>query len=121
MMIVEDNLKMRQFIKSFILKRLEEVDTVYECACETAAITEYQRLHPEWVLMDIRLKSGDGISASQKILAADPNAQIVILTDYDEPYYRDAARQAGVKAFVMKEDLYELPGILRIFCKCLRS
>lgn len=112
-MIVEDNRKMRQFIKAFILKRLEEVDTIYECDCENAAIAEYHRLHPEWVVMDIKLESGDGISASQKILTADPNAHIVILTDYDEPYYRDAARQAGVKAFVMKEDLYELPGILR--------
>lgn len=112
-MIVEDNRKMRQVIKEIILKRLREVDIVYECGCETAAIAEYQRLHPEWVLMDIKLESGDGISASQQILATDPTAQIVILTNYDEPYYRDAARQVGVKAFVMKEDLHELPGILR--------
>jgi DNA-binding NarL/FixJ family response regulator len=40
------------------------------------------RLQPDWVLMDITMKVVDGITATRQIIAADPKAQVIIVTDY---------------------------------------
>ncbi len=68
----------------------------------------YERVHPDWVLMDIAMEPVDGLAASRTILKLHPDAKIIILTNYDDPDYRDAARKVGTIAFVLKEHLSDL-------------
>ena len=47
-----------------------------------------------------------------KIIAADPGARVVMVTDYDGVELREAAQAAGVRGYVLKENLFELRGLL---------
>jgi len=111
-LIADDNVRMRESIKRFLLTRMPNHHTVHEAADGGAAIALYDREHPDWVLMDIVMEPVDGLSASRVIMAAHPDAKIIILTSYDDQRYRTAAKEAGTKAFVLKEHLSEIPLIL---------
>ena len=55
--------------------------------------------------MDIVMKNVDGIMATRQIIAAFPQARIVIVTDYNEGELRQAAHEAGACQYVVKENL----------------
>jgi DNA-binding NarL/FixJ family response regulator len=60
------------------------------------------------VLMDIQMKEMDGIEATRRICQADPNAKIVILTDYDDTELRRAAAAAGTIHYALKDNVPDL-------------
>jgi len=88
-------------------------DEVYECENAEAALLAYQRHKPDVVLMDINLAETDGITATHRIVMADPAAYVVIVTNFDEADLREAARDAGASGYVLKEDLQELRRLLQ--------
>ena len=108
-LVVEDNQAMRSLIKSIIADLAEDVS---ECGDGAEALSAYAACRPDWVLMDIRMKELDGVSATRQIKAAFPDAQIVIVTDYDDPKLREAARSAGAREYVLKENLLDVRRIL---------
>ena len=83
-------------------------DAIFECEDGAEALTAYRRHNPDWVLMDIEMPQTDGISATQQIIAAFPNAKIAIVTDYDNANLREAAVAAGASEYIVKENLIEL-------------
>jgi CheY-like chemotaxis protein len=109
LLIVEDNQAMRDLIKSIIADLAGDVS---ECGDGSEALSAYAGCHPDWVLMDIRMKELDGISATRQIKAAFPDAQIVIVTAYDDGEFRREARRAGACEYVLKENLLDLLRIL---------
>jgi DNA-binding NarL/FixJ family response regulator len=111
-LIAEDNARMRVSISRYLSNRLPDHHTVYEAADGREAIELFERHRPDWVLMDIAMLPVNGLVASRVIVTAHPEAKIVILTDYDDPGYRKAAKAAGVRAFVLKENLQDLEAIL---------
>jgi CheY-like chemotaxis protein len=62
--------------------------------------------------MDIRMARIDGITASRQIITDFPNANICVVTDYNDEQTREAARQTGVSNYVTKENLYEIREII---------
>ena len=62
------------------------------------------RFEPTVVLMDIRMPELDGIEATRRILAADEQARILILTTFDLDEYIYEALSAGASGFVLKDD-----------------
>lgn len=109
LLIVEDNERMRRTVRSVVGDLAEQV---HECEDGSEALAAYDAHRPDWVLMDIRMKNTDGISAAREIKAVHPEAQIMIVTDYDDPELREAAHRAGACGYVRKENLVELPGML---------
>lgn len=63
--------------------------------------------------MDVDMKDVDGIAATRQIIAADPKAQIMIVTDHDDGELRRAALEAGAARYVVKEDLLSILEILK--------
>lgn len=111
-LIAEDSSRMRASIKRFLSTRIPNHHTIYEAADGGAAIDLYESAHPDWVLMDIMMEPVDGLSASKTIIAAHPDAKIIILTNFDDSGYRQAAKALGTRAFILKEHLNEIPAIL---------
>jgi two-component system response regulator DegU len=58
------------------------------------------------------LTSPPRTAISRTILREHPDAKVIILTNYNDPDYRDAARDAGTSAFVLKERLFDLLPII---------
>ena len=108
-LIVEDNPQMRRTLKAL----LGDVAPVcYECADGRSALATYLQHRPDWVLMDLKLAGTDGLAVTASLRAADPAARILIVTSYDDPVLREAAREAGACGFVPKENLLELRSLL---------
>ena len=110
-MIVDDNPDIRAIIRQHVGQaRLAEI--VVDCADGEQAVKEYRRFRPDWVLMDIKMEGMDGFGAARTILAEFPAAQILFVTNFDDPAMREAARRSGVKGYVTKDRLSELKSFL---------
>jgi two-component system chemotaxis response regulator CheY len=76
------------------------------------AITEYDRVLPDLVLMDITMPQMEGIEAAERIVRQHPDARIVMVSSVGYQENIVAALQKGAKHFVQKpvkpEQLYEV-------------
>ena len=108
-LIVDDSQPIRELLK-MMLAGVAEI--IGECADGVDALKAYERLRPDWVLMDIGMKNVDGITATRQIMAAYPQAKIMIVTDYNDDDLRRAAREAGASGYVVKENLLDIVDIL---------
>jgi two-component system, NarL family, response regulator LiaR len=108
-LIVDDNASMRRMIRGIIEPAGAEI---HECEDGGAAFEIYARVSPDWVLMDIELKTVDGITATRQIIEAYPQARIVMLTSYNDDDLRRAAREAGACRYLVKENLLDILDIL---------
>lgn len=109
LLIAEDNEQMRGLIKTIMR---DPTNSLFECADGESAVVMYDRLHPDFVLMDVEMKPVDGITATRLIKALHPEAKIIIVTDYGDKRTRAAAAQAGADGFVEKEDLVSLRAVV---------
>lgn len=110
-LIVDDNSVMRRAIRRVVH---DLTDRVIECADGADAFASYEKDQPEWILMDIKMKGKDGLTATGEICAVYPSARVVIVTNYDDEEFREAARKAGASGFVIKDNLLELREILTV-------
>ena len=108
-LIVDDNQPMRELLKVTLA---DVAEVVGECADGSEALAQYERVQPDWVLMDLEMKAVDGIEATRQIIAAHPQARIVVVTNHDDEDLRRAARGAGAIKFVVKESLLDILEIL---------
>lgn len=75
---------------------------------------------PDLVLMDINLPGIDGLEATRRILARQPEVRVVVISTYEAGEYETRARQAGAAAFLSKSDF--APGILtELWSEIVRS
>ena len=108
-LIVEDSAPMRRMIKSLIADLATEL---YECSDGAEARAAYRKHRPDWVLMDIQMGEMDGLEATREIIAAFPEARILIVTNYDDDELRKAARSAGASDYVLKDNLIDVRRVL---------
>ena len=111
-LIVEDNPQMRQLIRAVVSDLAEAIS---ECADGEEAVAAYaaQQLGAEdRVLMDLQMPGVGGLEATRRIRAAFPDAQIIIVTQFDDQHWRRAASEAGACGYVLKENLLELRQML---------
>ena len=82
----------------------QDIEVVAEAANGLEAIEKAERFQPTVVLMDIRMPELDGLEATRRILAADGEARVLILTTFDLDEYVYEALRAGASGFVLKDD-----------------
>jgi len=87
-----------------LLSRESDIEVVAEAENGAEAVEKAARFHPNVILMDIRMPELDGLEATRRILAADPDARVLVLTTFDLDEYIYEALQAGASGFVLKDD-----------------
>ncbi len=85
---------------------------IRECADGEQAVALFAQQHPDWVLMDIAMPREDGLAATARIVAREPAARIIIISQHDGTSFREAAARAGACGFVSKHDLEPLRRLL---------
>jgi DNA-binding NarL/FixJ family response regulator len=111
-LIADDNQRFRKSVSRYLHTKIPDHHTIFEASDGGEAAAMYEQARPDWTLMDIAMEPMDGLAGSRAILRAHPEARIIILTNYNDPDYRAAAKEVGVSAFVLKERLIDLLTIL---------
>jgi CheY-like chemotaxis protein len=109
LLIVDDNARVRRMIAEVAAPITADV---IECPDGSEAVRAYLEHRPDVVLMDVAMAGVDGIAATGLIRDVDRGARVVMVTDYDGVELREAAEAAGACGYVLKENLFELRGLL---------
>ena len=102
--LVADDQSMVRAGFRLLLTGEDGIEVVAEAANGNDAVAKAARFRPTVVLMDIRMPELDGLEATRRILAADPDARVLILTTFDLDEYIYEALRAGASGFVLKDD-----------------
>jgi DNA-binding NarL/FixJ family response regulator len=86
-----------------VLEEEEGIAVVGEASDGAAAIDLAARLHPDVVVMDVRMPGMDGIEATRMIVAIEPHSRILILTTFDLDEYAFSALRFGASGFLLKD------------------
>jgi DNA-binding NarL/FixJ family response regulator len=86
-----------------MLDLLDDVEVVGQAADGDEAIRLVDELHPDVVLMDLRMPRCDGVTATGRIRAAHPATQVVVLTTYSDEADILTALRAGALGFLTKD------------------
>lgn len=108
LLIVDDDPENRQVVRRVIERSALEAPggvNVAEGSDGEEAIRLARELHPEIVLMDIAMPRLNGLEATRRIKAEQPDTKVVILTVHDERAYREAAVAMDADAFLAKKTL----------------
>jgi DNA-binding NarL/FixJ family response regulator len=86
-----------------ILEAEGDITVVAEAGSGEEAVTLAGRHIPDVVLMDIRMPGTDGIEATRRIIAADAQVRVLVLTTFDLDEYAFGALRAGASGFLLKD------------------
>ena len=68
------------------------------------AIKAIETLKPDFVIMDISLKHGDGIELLKTVKPQFPDLPVLVLSMHDEALYAERSLRAGAMGYIMKDD-----------------
>lgn len=106
-MMVDDHKLVRKGLKS-LLDDFPEIDIVAEAQNGKDAIEKARTCKPDVILMDIGLPDISGVNAAKKILEANPEQKIVMLTSHCDENEIFNSLSAGANAYVLKDINTEL-------------
>ena len=100
-MLVEDNDAFRRSFAGLLRSRFPSM-VLDEAADGTEAMEKVEGFLPHLIFMDIKLPGQNGLEITKRIKALHPDINVVFLTSYDYPEYREAARACGAHCFLAK-------------------
>jgi DNA-binding NarL/FixJ family response regulator len=101
-LLVDDQPLLRKGFR-MVLEEEEGIVVVGESSDGAAALDLAGRLHPDVIVMDVRMPGMDGIEATRAIVAAEPHSRILILTTFDLDEYAFSALRFGASGFLLKD------------------
>ncbi len=101
-LLVEDHALVRVGTKA-LLEADPEIKVVGEAETAEDALRLAEELGPDVILLDIRLKSGNGIDVARALLRKGSPARVLVLTAHDFEQYVDALARAGVRGYILKD------------------
>ncbi len=100
-LIVEDNPLLRDTLRGMLTTRFPSI-MVQEASNAEEALSEFEKINPCLIFMDIRLPDKNGLEIISTIKETNPEIEIIILTSHDLPEYREAAFRSGASHFLAK-------------------
>ena len=101
--LVADDQPLMRAAFEMTLRAEDDIEFVGEAADGRAAIELARALHPDVVLMDIRMPELDGVEATRILTAENAAMKILILTTFDIDEYVLEALRAGASGFLLKD------------------
>lgn len=115
-LVVDDDKNICELLRLYLVKEGYNVTMVHDGG---AALAEFDKLHPDLVLLDVMMPVMDGWEVCRKIRAKD-NTPIIMLTAKGETYDKVLGLELGaddyvVKPFDMKELVARIKAVTRRF------
>src|SRR4051812_21010506 len=112
-LVVEDHPLFRKGVVA-LLDAVADLAVVGTAASGEEAVDRVAELAPDVVLMDLQLPGMSGIEATRAIVAAQPQAGVLVLTLFEDEESVFLALRAGARGYVLKDaDEEELMGAIR--------
>jgi DNA-binding NarL/FixJ family response regulator len=105
-LLVEDHKPTREVMRA-LLEEQADMQVVGEAPTGEDAVSLSRDLQPDIVVMDILLPRMNGIEATRKILAAQPNVKVLALSNHFGESLVQAILDAGGLGYVQKSMAFE--------------
>ena len=105
-LVVDDHPLVRQGLVQFINQQ-EDLVACGEAATHAEALTALSASLPELLMLDLRLKEGDGLEFLKAIKSQFPDLRVLVLSQFEEGLYAERCLRAGASGYVMKEQASE--------------
>ena len=111
--VVEDS-EVTQEILVEELGRIPGVELCGMVPTPDEAVRSIKELQPDFVILDIVLKNGNGFDVLKRLRSEGVRARVLVLTNYAFPHYREICRGMGADYFFDKSlDLDRALGTVR--------
>lgn len=101
-LLVDDQRLMREGLRT-LLEMESDLEVIGEAGDGQEAVHTYAELKPDVVLMDIRMPIMNGVEATARLCQGWPEANIIILTTFDDDEYLFEGLRAGAKGYLLKD------------------
>lgn len=101
--IVADDHELARLGLRTMLAPEPDLEIVGEAATGQEAVALSRQLHPDIVLMDLRMSDLDGLAATRAIKEELPRTSILVVTLSEDPDYLLEALRAGAAGYVLKD------------------
>ena len=109
LIVVDDHPVVRDGLRGMVASQ-PDLEVVGEAANGEEAVGLAEQLHPDVVLMDLRMPVLDGVAATERIRERLPEIRVLVLTTYDADADILRAVEAGATGYILKdaprEDLF---------------
>ncbi|SKH20502.1 response regulator containing a CheY-like receiver domain and an HTH DNA-binding domain [Mycobacteroides abscessus subsp. bolletii] len=101
-LLVDDHPVVREGLRGMIAAE-DDLAVVGEAGSGAEAVALALSLRPDVVLMDLRMPDIDGVSATERILAALPQTRIIVVTTYETDSDILRAVEVGAAGYLLKD------------------
>jgi two-component system, NarL family, response regulator NreC len=101
--LADDHVLVRQGLKS-LLER-EHFQVMAEASDGQDAVRLIESHHPDIAILDISMPTLNGIDAARGLSRSAPKTKVILLTQHEEEQYIHEALEAGVKGYVLKNQV----------------
>lgn len=105
-MIVDDHPMMRDGLAMRISSQ-DDLVVCGEAATEEEAIELVKQLSPDLILIDISLKSGNGIELVKRVRLLNSTTKMLVVSAFQESLYAERALRAGALGYLNKQETNE--------------
>ena len=102
-LIVDDHPMMRDGLRQLIANE-PDLEVCGEVDDAPAALQQAERLKPDIALVDITLRSGNGLELIKDLQVRVPNTAVLVLSMHDESLYAERVLRAGGRGYIMKQE-----------------
>jgi len=102
LLIVDDEVIMREAIKTLVSKYIPEITEIYEAESGREAIELAEKDRPDIICMDIKMPGIDGMDSIKIIKRMLPKAIIIVISAYDEFKTAATVMKYGIKTYLLK-------------------
>ncbi|MEX2425179.1 MAG: response regulator transcription factor [Thermomicrobiaceae bacterium] len=86
-----------------LLDTVPDIEVVDEATTGQEAVEMAEALHPDVILMDIKMPEINGIEATRRIHASSPDISVLVVTMFEDEDSVFAAMRAGARGYLLKD------------------
>jgi DNA-binding NarL/FixJ family response regulator len=101
-LIADDHPLVRSGLRA-LLMATEDLEVVGEAATGEEAVTLAATLHPDVIVMDLRMPGINGIEATRRIVQANTHIRILVVTLFEDDDSVFTAMRAGARGYILKD------------------
>ncbi len=101
-LLADDQMLIRQGIQ-LLLEIEPDIKVVGQAANGKEVLDQVEALHPEVVLMDVRMPEVDGVEATRELTKRFPEVKVIILTTFEDDETVFEGLKAGARGYLLKD------------------